>query len=90
MQAPLPSPCLAPNYTSTAPFLTPKMAPATLALTSKDAYLGTSLKYYQYIPICPTSIPQEVWDNSRHTIPISTNGYVYLKIRLGMYSLKEA
>jgi hypothetical protein len=31
-----------------------------------------------------------VTDDHCYTIPITSNGYVYLEIRRGMYSLKEA
>jgi hypothetical protein len=35
-------------------------------------------------------IPQEVWDDPRYDIQIAADGYVYLEIRRGMYSLLEA
>jgi hypothetical protein len=48
------------------------------------------MSYFQYIRIQPSIVPKEVWDDHCYTILITSNGYVYLKIRRGMYSLKEA
>ena len=35
-------------------------------------------------------IPQEVWDDPNYDIHIADGGYVYLKLRRGLYGLKEA
>jgi hypothetical protein len=59
-------------------------------ISIKNYYLGTPMGYYQYIQVRPSVIPQEVWDGPRYDIPIANGGYVYLKIRRGMYGLKEA
>jgi hypothetical protein len=48
------------------------------------------MKYYQYIRILAKPIPQEVWDDPRYAPHIEANGFVYPKIRRGMYGLKEA
>jgi hypothetical protein len=48
------------------------------------------MSYFQYIRVRPAIIPKEVWDDHRYTIPIASDGYVYLEIRRGMYGLKEA
>ena len=61
-----------------------------LGLDIKNFYLGTPMSYFQYIRVRPSIIPKEVWDDHRYTIPIASDGYVYLEIRRGMYSLKEA
>ena len=61
-----------------------------LGLDIKNFYLGTPMSYFQYIRVRPSIIPKEVWDGHRYTIPITSNGYVYLEIRHGIYGLKEA
>jgi hypothetical protein len=48
------------------------------------------VSYFQYIRVRPSIIPKEVWDDHCYTIPIADDGYIYLEIRRGMYSLKEA
>jgi hypothetical protein len=61
-----------------------------LGIDIKTYYLGTPMKYYQYIRVLAKMIPQEVWDDSRYAPHIEAGGFVYLKIRRGMYGLKEA
>ena len=61
-----------------------------LGLDIQNFYLGTPMKYFQYIRVRPAIIPQEVWDDNRYNIPIAADGYVYLEIHRGMYGLKEA
>ena len=41
---------------------------------------SVSMTYYQYTRVLPKMIPKEVWDNSRYTIHISADGFIYLKI----------
>ena len=67
----------------------PIAVPVILALIKK-ILLCTLMKYYQYIRVLSNMIPQEVWDDLGYTPKISANGYVYIKIRCGMYGLKEA
>jgi hypothetical protein len=59
-------------------------------IPGQDILVGSDMTYFQYIRVRPSIIPQEVWDNHRFNIPIAGNGYVYLGIRRGMYSPKEA
>jgi hypothetical protein len=61
-----------------------------MGIDIKNYYLGTPMKYYQYIRILAKLIPQEVWDDPRYAPHIEAEGFVYLKIRRGMYGLKEA
>jgi hypothetical protein len=61
-----------------------------LGLDIKNFYLSTPMSYFQYIRVRPSIIPKEVWDNHRYTIPIASEGYIYLEIRRSMYGLKEA
>ena len=48
------------------------------------------MSYFQYIRVRPSIIPKEVWDDHHYTIPIASDGYIYLEIRCSMYGLKEA
>ena len=61
-----------------------------LGLDIKNYFLGTPMKYFQYMRVPLSVIPQEVQDDSRYNIHIAADGYVYLEIRRGMYGLKEA
>jgi hypothetical protein len=56
----------------------------------KNFYLGTPMKYFQYIHVLAKMIPQEVWDDPCYTPHVAANGFVYLEIRRCMYGLKEA
>jgi hypothetical protein len=53
-----------------------------LGLDIKNYFLGTPLKYGQYMRVHPLSIPQEIF--------VAADGYVYLEIQHAMYGLKEA
>jgi hypothetical protein len=61
-----------------------------LGIDIKNYYLGTPLKYYQYIHVLAKRIPQEVWDDPRYAPHIEPDGFVNLEICRGMYGLKEA
>jgi len=61
-----------------------------LGLGIKNYYLGVPMDYYQYIRVQENVIPKEIWDDPGYEIPISDDGYIYLKIHRGMYGLKEA
>jgi hypothetical protein len=60
-----------------------------LGLDIKNYFLGTPLKYFQYMRDHPSSIPQEIWDDPGYSIFVAA-GYIYLEIRRGMYGLLEA
>jgi hypothetical protein len=51
-------------------------------LDISNYYLGTAMNYFQYFRVN--------WDDPRYDIQVNKDGYVYLKIRRGMYGLKEA
>jgi hypothetical protein len=55
-----------------------------MGINIKNYYLGTPMKYYQYICILAKMIHQEVWDGPRYAPHIEADGFVYLKIRRGM------
>ena len=59
-----------------------------LTLDIKNFYLGTPMKYFQYIRVKREVIPQEVMDEYNFTI--EPDGHAYFEIRRGMYGLKEA
>jgi hypothetical protein len=61
-----------------------------LSLDIKNYFLGTPMAYFQYLRVPPSAIPKEVWDDTRYTITVADDGFVYLEIRRGMYGLKEA
>jgi hypothetical protein len=61
-----------------------------MGIDIKNYYLGTPMKYYQYIRILAKLIPQEVWDDPRYAPHIEADGFVYLEIRRDMYGRKEA
>jgi hypothetical protein len=67
-----------------------KQGACHLGLDIKNYFLGTPMKYFQYMRVPPSAIPRKVWDDPRYTIHIKPDGYVYLKICRGMYGLKEA
>ena len=46
------------------------------------------MPYHQYMQVHPSKIPKEIWD--KYDINIAPDGFSYLKIRKGMYVLKEA
>jgi hypothetical protein len=55
----------------------------------KKYYLGTPLPTYEYMRLPLTILPHDIiekYDLKR----LAVNGWVYLKIRKGMYGLKQA
>ena len=54
----------------------------------KNFYLGTPMKYFQYMRIHKKSIPQEVLD--KYDIIFDNRDFTYVEMRRGMYGLKEA
>ena len=59
-----------------------------MCIDIKNFYLGTPMKYFQYMRIHRKSIPQEVID--KYDILFDDRDFTYVEIRRGMYSLKEA
>ena len=54
----------------------------------KNFYLGTPMKYFQYMRINKKFIPQEELDE--YDIIFDDQDFTYVEIHRGMYGLKEA
>ena len=59
-----------------------------MCIDIKNFYLGTPMKYLQYMRIHKKIIPQEVLDE--YDIIFDDLDFTYVEIRRGMYGLKEA
>ena len=59
-----------------------------MCIDIKNFYLGTPMKYFQYMRIHKKIIPQEVLDE--YDIIFHDRYFTYVEIRRGMYGLKEA
>jgi hypothetical protein len=55
----------------------------------KNFYLGTPMEYYEYVRILCTVIPDSIMIEYK-LAPLIHNGYVYAKVRRGMYGLPQA
>ena len=60
-----------------------------LGIYIKNIYLGIPMKYYQYIRVLPSTIPQEIWDDPEYDIHPASDRFVYIKICRGMYVPNE-
>ena len=61
-----------------------------MVLDIKNFYLGTPMKYYQYMRIPRALIPDEITEEYNLETYIESDNYLYCEIRKGMYGLKEA
>ena len=59
-----------------------------MCIDIKNFYLGTPMKYFQYMRIHKKIIPQEVLDG--YEIIFDDRDFAYVEICRGMYGLKEA
>ena len=59
-----------------------------MCIEIKNFYLGTPMKYFQYMRIHKKFIPQELLD--KYGIIFDDQYFTYVEIWRGMYSLKEA
>jgi hypothetical protein len=59
-------------------------------LDIKDFYLNTPMKRYEYMCIKITDIPEEIIKEYKMHEIVTEDGYVYCKIRKGMYGLPQA
>ena len=57
-----------------------------MCIDIKNFCLGTPMKYFQYMRIHKTSIPQEVLNE--YDIIFDDQYFTYVEIRRGMYGLK--
>ena len=57
-----------------------------MCINIKNFYLGTPMKYFQYMRIHKKIIPQEVLNE--YDIIFNDRDFTYMEIRRGMYGLK--
>ena len=57
-----------------------------MCIDIKNFYLGTPMKYFQYMRIHKKSIPQEVL--GEYNIIFDDQDFTYVEIRRGIYGLK--
>jgi hypothetical protein len=55
----------------------------------KDFYLNTPMAHYEYMRLPLRILPQQIVDQYK-LLPLVHNGWVYVKIRKGMYGLPQA
>ena len=61
-----------------------------MTLDIKDFYLNTPMKRYEYIHLKLADIPEEIIEEYKLCEIVTDDGYVYCKIRKGMYGLPQA
>jgi hypothetical protein len=61
-----------------------------IMLDVKDFYLNTPMKRYEYMRIKILDIPEEIIKHYKLREIVTEDGYVYCKIRKGMYGLPQA
>ena len=59
-----------------------------LCIDIRNFYLGTPMKYFQYMRIHRKDLPSEILEE--YDLTFDSKGYVYCEIRKGMYGLREA
>jgi hypothetical protein len=59
-------------------------------LDVKDFYLNTPMKQYKYMCLKLSNIPEEILIKYKLREITTSDGYIYCKIRKGMYSLPQA
>ena len=60
-----------------------------ITMDLKDFYYGTPMEEYEYMRILLSSIPQQVIEKYGPKY-IEENGWIYIKIKKGMFGLKQA
>ncbi len=61
-----------------------------MTLDIKDFFLQTDMKDHEYMRIRHKYILSDIWEKYNLTAKINSDGYVYCKIKKGMYGLKQA
>ena len=61
-----------------------------LSADLKDFFLGTLMKTAEYMKISYNIFPQDIRDKYNLKQLVNADGYVYIKIKKGMYGLKQA
>jgi hypothetical protein len=62
---------------------------AMMMMDIKNYYMGTHLPWYEYIRMLLSRFPEEIVDKY-NLKALAVEGWVYIKIRKGMYGLKQA
>ena len=61
-----------------------------MTIDIKDFYLNTPMKRYEYMRLKMSEIPQDFIEEYNLHDKVTTDGYIYLEIRCGMYGLPHA
>ena len=61
-----------------------------MSLDLKDYFLATPMAHPEYMKVPIRKFPQDIKDKYNLNSIVSTNGFVYIKIKKGMYGLKQA
>ncbi len=61
-----------------------------MTLDVKNFYLNTPMERYEYVKIKIEDIPEEIISEYQLRDKVTTDGYVYVEIRKGMYGLPQA
>ena len=61
-----------------------------MTIDIKDFYLNTPMKRYEYMRLKMSEIPQDFIEEYNLHDKVTTDGYIYLEIRRGMYGLPHA
>ena len=61
-----------------------------MTMDIKDFYLNTPMARYEYMRLKLSNMPDDVIEHSNLQAIATANGFVYCKIRKGMYGLPQA
>ena len=61
-----------------------------MTLDIKNFYLKTPMKRYEYLRLKITTLPDEIIEEYKLKEKVDSKGYVYVKVRRGMYGLPHA
>ena len=61
-----------------------------MSLDLKDFFLASPMKKAKYMKIRYSLFPPDIIDQYNLSTKVSSDGYIYCKIKKGMYGLKEA
>jgi Reverse transcriptase (RNA-dependent DNA polymerase) len=67
---------------------TPRARAACIDL--KDFYLGNTLPEFEYVFFRRDTIPDEFFEQYKHIIFVTADGYIYARVEKGMYGLRQA
>ncbi len=58
-----------------------------MSIDIKDFYLNTSMPHYKYMQLKLSNLPADFVEQNGLAAKVNADGYVYVKIRRGMYGL---